>query len=158
AMSLLPGLHATLAACVLRESGSCPLSGSHTFTVRSMLPEAMLLPSGLHATLRTGCLCPLRERTSRPFAASHTLMVQYPLGLRIRLLSGLHAPSNLDMPPGSPLSDSTSWPFSASHTFSVWFDESPVRMRLPSGLHARVSTWAVCPPRDRISRPPFASH
>src|SRR5713101_819895 len=46
---------------------------SHTFTVPSLLPEAMRLLSAENATLMTALVCPLRARRSCPGCASHTL-------------------------------------------------------------------------------------
>ena len=61
---------------VCRHGRSRPwVAASHTFTVLSLLPEAMRLPSAENATLLTLSVWPLRVRTSCPVATSHTFTV-----------------------------------------------------------------------------------
>src|SRR4051812_20828233 len=63
---------------------------SHSFTVWSLLAEASVLPSGLHATDHTSPVCPLRVANSLPVAAPHSFAV-WSLPAEARVLpSGLH--------------------------------------------------------------------
>ena len=54
---------------------SVPFLASHILTVLSSLPEAMYLPSGLHATEFTLLVWPSRVLMSLPLSASHILTV-----------------------------------------------------------------------------------
>ena len=45
------------------------------FFRRMMPPDASVLPSGLHARLRTDCVCPSSVRSMSPVRASHSRML-----------------------------------------------------------------------------------
>ena len=64
---------------------------SHNRTVLSLLPVAIVLPSGLNATLLTHRVCPIRVRLSVSVWTSHSRTVLSPLPLAIVFPSGLNA-------------------------------------------------------------------
>ena len=59
-----------------------PETTSHNRTVLSLLPLAIVLPSGLNATLVMSCVCPSRFSLCSPETASHnrTVLSHAPTG------------------------------------------------------------------------------
>ena len=56
-----------------------PVRGSHRRTVLSMLPVAIVLPSGDQLTTRTQLVWPFKVCTGVPVSQSHILAVESPL-------------------------------------------------------------------------------
>ena len=67
------------------------MAASQTFTVLSVLAEAMRVPSVLNATARTKLVWPVSERDSRPVAASQSFTVLSKPADAMRVPSGLNA-------------------------------------------------------------------
>src|SRR5688500_2273307 len=91
---------------------------SHIWMVRSVLPLAIRVPSGLNATLKIGAECPFRLSVSSPVAESQTLRVWSTLPLTIRLPSGLKA--TLKIRSVCPFRVNLASPLAASQTLRVW--------------------------------------
>src|SRR5262249_29956432 len=83
-------------ACLRHHFPRCSAStwsvwASHTFTVRSRLPDTIRLSSGEKATLVTESACPLRVSVSCPVCASHTFTVWSSLADTMRVPSAENA-------------------------------------------------------------------
>src|SRR6056297_3299754 len=80
-----------------------PLLKSHSRTTPSRDPEAMWLPFGLNANLRTVSACPSRHATCFPFLefqtrtalSQHPLAIHRPSMLQARLTTRLVCPSRI---------------------------------------------------------------
>src|SRR5262249_23180507 len=136
------GLNATPVtkpACPRSSRSSVPVRTSHTFTVRSPLPETTRVPSGLNATLFTRPACPFSSDGSAaaPVRASHTLTVPLP-PVTIRVPPRLK-PALSTGP--TPCSSASTAPVRASRTTALpnksFLSRTPaVSSRVPSGLNA----------------------
>jgi hypothetical protein len=85
---------------------ACPVSASHSFTVRSALPEARIFPSAENATDQIASVCPSRTASSFLVATSQIRTVRSALLVANFLPSGEKTAENtlLVCPVNSPSS------------------------------------------------------
>ncbi len=120
-----------------------------------MLPETILLPSGLNETGPIRRSCPRMVINSSPLAAFHTLIVLSPLPEAIRLPSGLKATELTQS--SCPRRVITSAPVAVSHILIV-LSPPPETIRLPSGLYDIDQIESPWPDSVISSAPVVASH